>query len=156
MKKLKFYTKRLSGNEKQKKSTVKIIKRDFMYEINKKRTFKGYELKYSNQYISNEECWLKFVAGSKYRNQNRNINLSRVQRIHWIFIVLDEYKKYDKPNEIYSNFSEYINPNSGIITVTIVDENYVMFFDFYGDVEKPYYLLTSAYYKGKQNNNIDY
>ncbi len=151
MKTLKFYSKRLSANEREKIKQTNVIKRDFIYQTNKKRTFKGYELRYSNKYISDDECWLKFVAGSNFNNPERKLNYSRVKRVHWIFMILDLYQKHEQPYKIYSNLEEIVNPNNKkVITVRVVDENYNLFFELYDDKENPYYLLTSAYYKGKQ------
>lgn len=153
MKKIKLYTRPIKGNKSDQKTKINLIKKHFFYEINKPRTFKDIELRYSNKYISDEECWLKFVAGSKFNNEKRIINFSRAERIHWIFLIIDLFKFNNNNYKNYSNVVEYINPNNTRkLEIKILDYHYSLYLEYYPkdeNNEHDYYLLLTAFYKGR-------
>lgn len=154
MKFLKLNTRKVQNN-----SDLIQIKRSFIYEINKPRTFKGKPLEYSNKYISNEECWLKFVAGSKHNNPDRKINNSRVASILWIFEIIDIFYKNSDPTIIYSNIQviPYIN-NKFKFEIVIDGHNYYMYFEKKGYIDSitselviEKYVLLSAFKRHKKH-----
>lgn len=146
MKKLSLQVKNVKNQ-----NDLRKIKNNFEYELRKPRMFKGHPIILAKQDVSPEECWLKFVAGGKFNNKQRKVNNARVARIHWIFEILEIYRKYDDPTKIFSNIKESTNPNSlDEITVSIEDKNYNLYFKKeYKDGVFQKFILLTAYSKRK-------
>lgn len=125
------------------------IKRNFFYELRKNRLFKGKPLELAKQNVSEEECWLKFVAGGIKSNPKRKINYGRVARVHWLFLILDIYFKNNDPTAIYENITESISANKHKLQITIKDKSYHLHFAIIynknGTIQK--YVLLTAFNK---------
>lgn len=143
--KLKLHTKNIRNN-----ADIRRAMKNFQHEITKERTFFGLPLTYAKMEQSPAACWEKFVIGGNKYHQTRTVEIARVERIHWVFTILDILYKINYDHTKYDNVYIMQNPNNEFrIEIMIDNYSYHLFFlkTTSGGIKR--YCLLTAFYKRK-------
>jgi hypothetical protein len=73
-------------------TSIIAIKKYFINEIKKTRTYKNYTIgyhSYDNPSTDDDKCFNKFAIGKIDNHRTENLDLSRCIRLHWIHMILD-------------------------------------------------------------------
>jgi hypothetical protein len=94
------------------------IKKQFIKELKKKREYNGKKITYHSEKISYDAVFDKFIIGKPEYHQTNKVDIRRVQRLHWIHIILD-----------YMIENNFFDPKGNIVVRKMGDGGYVILYE---------------------------
>jgi len=118
---MKLHLNRISREVSKQTREISSIKKYFLVEIQKPRTFLNKPLIFAKSEISEDDCWDKFAIGSTNDHRTRKPSINRIKRIHWISLLID-YIVRNNYVSLSSDITYSVNGNEHIIYV--ISEKY--------------------------------